>query len=50
MGSGELIHPLVLGAGRRLFPDGGAPARPRLVDCTATTTGVLLATYAAARS
>ena len=23
-----LIHPLVLGAGRKLFPDGGPPAEP----------------------
>ena len=27
-----LIHPLVLGSGRRLFPHGGASARLRLVD------------------
>jgi dihydrofolate reductase len=40
-----MIHPLVLGAGRRLFPDGGAPASRRLADSTPTTTGVLLATY-----
>jgi dihydrofolate reductase len=40
-----LIHPLVLGSGRRLFPDGGAPARIRLVDTTTTTTGVIIATY-----
>ncbi len=40
-----LIHPLVLGAGRRLFPDGGPPASLRLVDSTASTTGVLIATY-----
>jgi dihydrofolate reductase len=40
-----LIHPLVLGSGRRLFPDGGAPATLRLVDSKATTTGVLIATY-----
>jgi dihydrofolate reductase len=39
------IHPLVLGSGRRLFPDGGAFARLELVDCTPTTTGVLIATY-----
>jgi len=64
MGSGELIqtlmrhdlideyllmiHPLVLGTGRRLFPDGGPTAHLRLVDSTATTTGVLIATYQAA--
>lgn len=40
-----LIHPLVLGAGRRLFGDGGPPASLRLVDSTVSTTGVLIATY-----
>jgi dihydrofolate reductase len=40
-----LIHPLVLGAGRRLFGDGGTPASLRLVDSTVSTTGVLIATY-----
>jgi dihydrofolate reductase len=40
-----LIHPLVLGAGRRLFPDDGAFAALRLVDAKTTTTGVLIATY-----
>jgi dihydrofolate reductase len=39
-----MIHPLVLGAGRRLFPH-GAYAQLRLVDCGTTPTGVLLATY-----
>jgi dihydrofolate reductase len=39
------IHPLVLGAGRRLFPDDGTTAKLRLVDSTPTTTGVLIATY-----
>jgi dihydrofolate reductase len=39
------IHPLVLGAGRRLFPDDGAAARLQLVDSTPTTTGVIIATY-----
>jgi dihydrofolate reductase len=39
------IHPLVLGSGRRLFPDGGASARLRLVETTNTTTGVVIATY-----
>jgi len=42
-----LIHPLVLGSGRRLFPDGGAVAALRLVDTKTTTTGVVIATYAA---
>jgi dihydrofolate reductase len=40
-----LIHPLVLGSGRRLFADGGRFAALRLVDSRATTTGVLIATY-----
>ena len=30
-----LIHPLVLGSGRRLFADGGAVAALRLVDADA---------------
>ena len=40
-----LIHPLVLGSGRRLFPDGSPFARLRLVDTVTTTTGVVIATY-----
>ncbi len=60
MGSGELIgslmagglideyllmiHPLVLGTGRRLFPE-GARMSLRLTDSTTTTTGVVIASY-----
>ena len=60
MGSGELIgslmavdvvdvfvlmvHPLVLGTGRRLFAE-GLQASLRLIESVATTKGVLLATY-----
>jgi dihydrofolate reductase len=40
-----LIHPLVVGAGRRLFPGDGPCAAFGLVDSTPTTTGVLIATY-----
>ena len=40
-----LIHPLVLGAGRRLFSDGGAPATLQLVETQSTPTGVVIATY-----
>jgi dihydrofolate reductase len=40
-----MIHPLVLGSGRRLFSDGGAFASLRLVDVKPTTTGVMIATY-----
>ncbi len=39
-----LIHPLVLGSGRRLFPDGSAFAL-RLVGIKTTTNGVVIATY-----
>jgi dihydrofolate reductase len=62
MGSGELvqslirhrlvdeyllmIHPLVLGSGRRLFPE-GVHSSLRLVDSVTTTTGVVIATYRA---
>jgi dihydrofolate reductase len=61
MGSGELIqslmgrnlvdkyvlmiHPVVLGSGRRLFPEAGAFATLRLVTTQTTTTGVIIATY-----
>jgi dihydrofolate reductase len=40
-----LIHPLVLGTGRRLFDDGDPSAALRLVDAVTTTTGVVIATY-----
>jgi len=40
-----LIHPLLLGSGRRLFHE-GAPCTPlRLVKSVPTTTGVIIATY-----
>jgi dihydrofolate reductase len=39
------IHPIVLGGGRRLFPDGGVPAKFRLAGTKVTTTGVVIATY-----
>ena len=44
-----LIHPLVLGSGRRLFPDGGAAATLRLVATSTTDKGVVIATYQPAR-
>ncbi len=40
-----LIHPLVLGAGRRLFPDGGPGAEFQLTSAVGTTTGVVICTY-----
>jgi dihydrofolate reductase len=39
-----MIHPLVLGAGRRLFPE-GVHASLRLTDSVTTTTGVVIASY-----
>jgi dihydrofolate reductase len=66
MGSGELIqtlmrhdlideymlfiHPIVLGAGRRLFGDGSPTASLSLIESTTTTTGVLIARYEAPSS
>ena len=40
-----LIFPLVLGSGRRLFPDGGALAKLQLVSTVTTPKGVVIATY-----
>ncbi|HEV7650325.1 MAG TPA: dihydrofolate reductase family protein [Actinophytocola sp.] len=40
-----LIHPLVLGTGRRLFPDGAPVADLELADSVTTTTGVVIAHY-----
>ena len=61
MGSGELVqtlirhdlvdayrlmvHPLVLGKGKRLFRDDTTLTKLRLVDSKSTTTGVLILTY-----
>ena len=43
-----LIHPLVLGSGRRLIPEDGPLSALQLVDTKTTTTGVIIATYQAA--
>jgi dihydrofolate reductase len=40
-----LIHPLVLGTGRRLFSDEGSFTELRLLDTKTTTTGVVIVTY-----
>ena len=45
-----LIHPLVLGRGRRLFNEDAPRAALRLVDSVTTTTGVVIATYHPVRS
>jgi dihydrofolate reductase len=40
-----LIHPLVLGTGRRLFPENDGSANLQLKDVKSTPTGVMVATY-----
>jgi dihydrofolate reductase len=40
-----MIDPLLLGTGKRLFPDDGTARPLRLVESQPTTTGALLATY-----
>ena len=40
-----LIHPLLLGRGRRLFGDDAQRSALRLVSSVTTTTGVMIATY-----
>jgi len=45
-----MIHPIMLGSGKRLFREAGSPTRLRLVDSTPTSTGVLILTYERAAS
>jgi dihydrofolate reductase len=40
-----LVHPVVLGSGRMLFPSGAAPSDLRLTRCRSTSAGVIIATY-----
>ena len=40
-----MIHPVLLGTGRRLFEGGDAPAALRFADTVTTATGVIIATY-----
>jgi dihydrofolate reductase len=42
------LYPVVLGRGKRLFGDGGAPHAMRLTDTRATRAGVAIHTYQAA--
>jgi dihydrofolate reductase len=39
------FHPLVLGSGKRLFPEGNAPVALRLVETRTTSTGVVIHVY-----
>lgn len=43
-----MIHPIVLGKGRRMFGDDGALAKLHLAESVTTTTGVVIARYEAA--
>jgi dihydrofolate reductase len=43
-----LIHPVVLGTGRRLFPDGGASSALELVESLTTSKGVVITRYRSA--
>ena len=45
-----MVHPLVLGGGKRLFADGSAAAKLELVATRATRTGVLVLDYQPANS
>jgi dihydrofolate reductase len=40
-----MIHPLVVGGGKRLFRDGNPGTSLRLVESTTTSTGVLIVCY-----
>jgi dihydrofolate reductase len=40
-----LIHPLVLGQGRRLFNERGPGVDLELIDSVTTSKGVIIATY-----
>ena len=45
-----MVHPIVVGGGKRLFEEGGAQKALELVDSTTFDTGVVYLTYRATRS
>jgi dihydrofolate reductase len=45
-----MLHPIVLGGGKRLFPDESAKTTLRLVDSMPTSTGIVILTYHPARN
>jgi dihydrofolate reductase len=45
-----MIDPVVVGGGKRIFREDGALRRWELLDCQATSTGAILATYVKAES
>ena len=40
-----MIEPILLGGGKRIFPDDGAARPMQLVSCITTGTGVQFCTY-----
>jgi dihydrofolate reductase len=42
------LHPVVLGGGKRLFPDDGRARQLHLVDCRTTGSGLVILTYTTA--
>ena len=42
---GLMIHPVVVGSGKRLFEEGGDPKKPKLVESKTFSTGVVYLTY-----
>jgi dihydrofolate reductase len=44
-----MVHPLVLGSGRRLFGTGSSSAELDLIDSVTTETGVVIAAYRRSR-
>jgi dihydrofolate reductase len=45
-----MVHPIVVGSGKRLFEDGGDQKALKLVDSKTFSTGVLYLTYQPAQS
>lgn len=45
-----LVEPVLLGGGKRIFPEDGRARALELVSCTTASTGVLICTYRPARS
>ena len=43
-----MVHPIVVGGGKRLFHDGTGPTALKLVDTKAFSTGIIVLTYAPA--
>jgi len=40
-----MVHPVIVGSGKRLFKDGGDLKRLKLLDSKTTSTGVVILTY-----